>query len=72
MVITRGETSYEKKLEKVLQDLKARQSTRNVEDWDVTEKICKQGRDIISKMVKNGEMTEQQAKYLKPSVTHLH
>ena len=36
-----GENSYEMKIKKVLQDLKAKPSTRANRDWDLTEKNIK-------------------------------
>ena len=47
--------------------MKARPSIRANKDWDLTEKISKEGRDIIKDMVEKGEITEQYAKKLKPN-----
>ena len=65
------ENSYESKMEKVLLDLKAKISTRmkegRVEDWDVTEKVSREGRDIIQEIVDKGEITEQKGRWMKPN-----
>ena len=44
-----GENSYAFKMKKVLEDMKARPSTRAGKDWDLTEKISKAGREIVKK-----------------------
>ena len=66
-----GENSYEHKMKKVMQDLKAKPSTRRkegqIEDWDVTEKVSKEGRAIISEIVEKGEITEQKGRWMKPN-----
>ena len=66
-----GENSYEHKMKKVLSDLKAKPSTRRkegrMEDWDVTEKVSREGRAIIQDMVKKGEITEQKGRWMKPN-----
>ena len=46
-----GEESYEYKMKKVLADMKAKPSRRANKDWDVTEKVSREGRDIIQEMV---------------------
>ena len=62
-----GENSYEHKMKKVLDDMKAKASTRANEDWDVTEKVSREGRAIIQEMVENGEITEQKGRWMKPN-----
>ena len=62
-----GENSYESKMKKVLDDMKARPSTRANKDWDLTEKISRDGREIVKEMVENGEVTEKYGKHLKPN-----
>ena len=62
-----GENSYEFKMKKVLEDMKARQSIRANEDWDLTEKISRQGRQIVKEMIDNEEITKEYGKRLKPN-----
>ena len=62
-----GEASYEFKMRKVLEDMKAEASIRANEDWDLTEKISRQGREIIQEMVNNEEISEKYGKHLKPN-----
>ena len=62
-----GENSYEFKMKKVLDDMKARPSIRANEDWDLTEKISREGREIVKKMVEDNEITEEYGKRLKPN-----
>ena len=62
-----GENSYEFKMKKVLEDMKARPSVRAGKDWDLTEKISKAGREIVEEMVKIGEITKEYGKKIKPS-----
>ncbi len=62
-----GESSYDYKMKKVLEDMKAQPSIRAEEDWDVTEKVSREGRKIIQEMVDNEEITEAYGRYLKPS-----
>ena len=54
-----GENSYEFKMKKVLEDMRARPSVRAGKDWDLTEKISKDGREIVEEMVKTGEITKE-------------
>ena len=61
------ENSYEYKMQKVLQDMKARRSTRANKDWDLTEKISREGRSIVQEMIDKGEITKERGKRLKPS-----
>ena len=62
-----GENSYEFKMKEVLKDLKAKPSIRANKDWDITEKVSREGRTIIQGMVDNGEITEQKGRWLKPN-----
>ena len=62
-----GENSYEAKMKAVLDDMRAKPSIRGNKDWDLTEKISRQGRAIIKEMVENGEITEREGKHLKPN-----
>ena len=47
--------------------MKAKPSIRANKDWDLTEKISREGREIVKEMVKNGEITEAYGKRLKPN-----
>ena len=58
-----GENSYEFKMKKVLQDMKARSSRRANNDWDLTEKISRESRDMVDK----GEITKEYGRRLKPN-----
>jgi hypothetical protein len=62
-----GEESYEFKMKKVLDDLKAKPLVRANEDWDVTEKVSREGRKIIQEMVDKEEITQAYGKHLKPN-----
>ena len=62
-----GENSYEFKMKKVLEDMKARPSKRANKDWDPTEKVSRDGRKIIKEMVENEEITQAYGKRLKPN-----
>ena len=64
---TGGENSYEFKMRKVLEDLKATQATRANEDWDVTEKVSREGRTIVQEIVNRGEISEQKGRWMKPN-----
>ena len=63
---TNGEDSYEFKMKKVLSDLKAKPSIRANKDWDLTEKVSRDGTDIINKMVENGEIDKNFGDKIKP------
>ena len=52
-----GENSYEYKMQKVLSDMKAKPSKRANKDWDLTEKVSREGRAIIKEMVEKEEIT---------------
>ena len=62
-----GENSYEFKMKKVLEDMKAKPSTRANRDWDLTEKISREGREIVKEMVENGEITPEYGRRIKPN-----
>ena len=62
-----GENSYEFKMRKVLEDMKAKSSVRANKDWDLTEKVSREGREIVKEMVENGEITQAYGKRLKPN-----
>ena len=62
-----GENSYEHKMKKVMDDVKATRSIRANEDWDVTEKVSRDGRKIIQEMVDNEEISQAYGKFLKPN-----
>ena len=47
-----GEESYEHKMKKVLEDMKAKPSIQANKDWDLTEKLSREGREIIKDMIK--------------------
>ena len=54
-------------MKKVMDDMKAKPSTRANDDWDVTEKVSREGRKIIQEMVENQEISQAYEKYLKPN-----
>ena len=56
-----GENSYEHKMQKVLEDMKAKPAIRANKDWDLTEKVSREGREIIKEMVDKGELTKKKA-----------
>ena len=62
-----GTQSYEFKMKKVLEDMKAKPSIRAGKDWDLTEKISREGKEIIKQMVEEGEITEEYGRHLKPN-----
>ena len=47
--------------------MKAKPLVRANEDWDVTEKVSREGRKIIQEMVDNEEITQAYGKHLKPN-----
>ncbi|KAL9979616.1 hypothetical protein ACROYT_G017299 [Oculina patagonica] len=51
-------------------DLKARPSIRAGEDWDLTDKVCRDGGKIIDRIVTKKELTEDQGNRLKPKSCH--
>ena len=50
-----------------LYELKAKPSRRANKDWDVTEKVSREGRDIIQEMVDKGEINDWKARWMKPN-----
>ena len=67
---TLGEESFEHKMKQVLVDLKARPSVRAREDWDLTDKVCRDGAKVIDRIVNRKELTEDQGNRLKPKNCH--
>ena len=65
-----GENSYEFKMKNVLEDMKARPSIRANADWDLTEKVSRDGRQIIQGMVDGGEISQAYGRWLKPNDCH--
>ena len=55
-----GEDSYEYKMKKVLIDLKAKPSIRSKKDWDLTEKVSRDGATVIDNIVKRNEITKEE------------
>ena len=62
-----GENSYEYKMQKVLSDMKAKPSIRANKDWDLTEKVSREGRAIIKEMVEKEEISPAQGRRLSPN-----
>ena len=54
-------------MRKVLADMKAKPSRRANKDWDLTEKISREGRDIVQEMIDKGELTKEKGRRLKPN-----
>ena len=54
-------------MRKVLDDMKAKPSIRAGQDWDLTEKISREGRAIIAEMITNEEVSQANGKRLKPN-----
>ena len=65
-----GEDSYEYKMKKVLIDLKAKPSIRSKKDWDLTEKVSRDGATVIDNIVKRNEITKEEGDRLKPKGCH--
>jgi hypothetical protein len=61
-----GEQSYEYKMKQVLVDLKAKPSIRAKKDWDLTDKVCRDGTRVIETIVERGEISKEDAERLKP------
>ena len=53
-------------MKKVLTDLKAKPSIRANNDWDLTEKVSREGRETIQEMADNEEISKV-GKRLKPN-----
>ena len=62
-----GEESYEFKMKRVLEDMKAKPSIRANKDWDLTDKVSREGQEIIKEIVKRGEITQAHGKRLSPT-----
>ena len=54
-----GEQSYEYKMKQVLVDLKAKPSIRAKKDWDLTDKVCRDGMKVVNTIVKSGEISKE-------------
>ena len=65
-----GEDSYEYKMKKVLIDLKAKPSIRSKKDWDLTEKVSRDGATVIDNIVKRNEIAKEEGDRLKPKDCH--
>ena len=61
-----GEQSYEHKMKQVLVDLKAKPSIRANKDWDLTDKVCRDGAKIINDIVRKEEISKDEGERLKP------
>ena len=57
-------------MKQVLVDLNARPSVRVGEDWDLTDKVCRDGAKVIDRTVNRNEMTEEQGNRLIPRDCH--
>ena len=66
-----GTESYEFKMKKVLEEMKAKKLTRRkegeVQAWDITELVSRKARNVIDEIVKKGEMSSQVGDGLKPN-----
>ena len=56
-----GEESYVDKMRQVLVDLKARLSIRAGQDWDLTDKVRRNGGKVIDRMVNRKESKKNKA-----------
>ena len=54
-------------MEKVLANMKAKPSIRAGKDWDLTEKVSREGSTIIKEMIEKEEITEVQGRRLNPN-----
>jgi hypothetical protein len=61
-----GEQSYEYKMKQVLVDIKAKPSIRAKKDWNLTDKVCREGIRVIESIVARGELSKGYAERLKP------
>jgi hypothetical protein len=64
------EQSYEYKMKNVLTDLKAKPSIRGGKDWDLTQKVCREGSKIVESIIRKNELSEETGNYLKPKDCH--
>ena len=51
-------------------DLKAKPSIRARKDWDLTEKVCRDGATVIDNIVKRNEITKEEGDRFKPKDCH--
>jgi hypothetical protein len=65
-----GEQSYEFKMKKVMEELKAKKSVRAGRDWDPTESVSRKGREIVASLVSRKEITEFEGDRMKPVHGH--
>ena len=65
-----GDQSYEYKMKQVLVDLKAKPSIRAKNDWELTDKVCRDVMKVVHTIVKRGEISKEEAKRLKPKDCH--
>ena len=61
-----GENRFEFKMKQVLVDLKATPSVRAGKDWDLTQKVCRDGIGVIDNIIARGEINEKYRHWLKP------
>ena len=54
-------------MERVLVDMKVKVSIRVGKDWDLTEKVSREGRVIIKEMLEKEEITDVQGRRLNPN-----
>ena len=50
-----GDESYEHKMKKVMNDMKARPSIRANKDWDLTDKVSREGQEIINEIMETAK-----------------
>ncbi len=65
-----GDQSYEYKMKQVLVDLKAKPSLRAIKDWDLTDKVCRDGAKIIDSIIRKEEISKEEGERLKPKDCH--
>ena len=51
-------------MKKVMNDMKARPSIKANKDWYLTDKVSREGQEIIKEIVKNGEITQAHGRRL--------
>jgi hypothetical protein len=57
-------------MKQVLVDLKAKPSIRAKKDWNLTDKVCREGTRVIERIVERGELSKGDAERLKPKDCH--
>ena len=57
-------------MKQVLVDLEARPLVRAGEDWDLTDKVCRDGVKVIDRIINRKELTEDQGNSFKPKNCH--